>query len=625
MIKAYPETPSVRPGDTLVLHVSTNQPLFRVNFYRQGQNLDLMDSSDWMTGYSFLDGPPDQDWGWLGYEFPIPEDWPSGAYIAMFFEGDEHGFETSSPDVSTPDGSEAKALFVVLSPAPGETACILYKVPLFTYQAYNETGPNNSLYGNAAKFTYRRPGGGTGGTPWDNFIGDEYDTSSPRQTFAHWDAAFISWLEGEGYAVDYCTDLDVHENVDNFLASYRLLLSVGHDEYWSEEMRQNVENFIANKGNVAFFSGNTCWWRVHVEDNNTAIRCDKSFHGDETIRFDKWYRSNEENKLTGVSYRNAAGWWTGQRTAVGYTVQHSDHWVYQGTGLSDREFFGDADRLVGYECDGALFVEYNGVKVPTGADYTPHNFVILGIAELGDGWNDPDDSEQRRDGHPITAWHATMGLYDNKGIVFTAATVDWARVLVSGNETHVEIITRNVLNRLKSRAVRIVGPLPTVCGFYFAIEGQKVSFHADTTGLPNQAGLHYEWAISNGTGPSLDQPLFEAVMPSPPMPVTVTVVVNDGTDCQAFGTRTFIPLSIEEDLRIELLCQLRTMIILSAGSGRAVAGVREGNQFFVDPLWDPLRYTSVMQLDVNELRGLVQSSRHLITLAERLIEIHRER
>src|SRR5207247_2633147 len=58
------------------------------------------------------------------------------------------------------DGRSAKALFVVRSATLGKTARILYKVPLFTYQAYNETGANGSLYSGAPKVTLRRTGGG---------------------------------------------------------------------------------------------------------------------------------------------------------------------------------------------------------------------------------------------------------------------------------------------------------------------------------------------------------------------------------------------------------------------------------------------------------------------------------
>jgi N,N-dimethylformamidase beta subunit-like protein len=105
-------------------------------------------------------------------------------------------------------------------------------------------------------------------------------------------------------------------------------------------MRANVGRFIRGSGNVAFFSGNTCWWRIHLEDNNTAFS-----------REDNWPDDNRETKLTGVSYRHAGGWWAGQRDLVGYTVQHADHWVFEGTGLHDGAIFGAEEALVGYECD----------------------------------------------------------------------------------------------------------------------------------------------------------------------------------------------------------------------------------------------------------------------------------
>ena len=50
-------------------------------------------------------------------------------------------------------------------------------------------------------------------------------------------APFIAWLERSGYSVAYCSDLDVHRDPTR-LDRRQLLLSVGHDEYWSDEIRQ---------------------------------------------------------------------------------------------------------------------------------------------------------------------------------------------------------------------------------------------------------------------------------------------------------------------------------------------------------------------------------------------------
>ena len=38
MIQAYPETLSIVAGETLVLHVGTDHPEFRVLLFRQGAN-----------------------------------------------------------------------------------------------------------------------------------------------------------------------------------------------------------------------------------------------------------------------------------------------------------------------------------------------------------------------------------------------------------------------------------------------------------------------------------------------------------------------------------------------------------------------------------------------------------
>ncbi len=54
-----------------------------------------------------------------------------------------------------------------------------------------------------------------------------------------------------------------------------MFISVGHDEYWSSEMRDRVEAFVKAGGNAAFFSANTSWWRIKVDDLN-IMTCKKS-------------------------------------------------------------------------------------------------------------------------------------------------------------------------------------------------------------------------------------------------------------------------------------------------------------------------------------------------------------
>jgi hypothetical protein len=279
-----------------------------------------------------------------------------------------------------------------------------------------------------------RPGGGSGGTPFDVFNPDPLDGRTPRQTFAHWDALAVAWLERNGYDVDFCTDLDLHgDAAAELLAPCRLLLSFGHDEYYSGRMRAALERFVARGGNVAFFGGNTCWWRVGF-DEPFAFR-----------RLRHWWREpgRPENALTGVSFRHG-----GERPAsashslpVGFRVQHADHWVYAGTGLRDGDVFGARrdERLVGYECDGAHFERGRLGRGPVrrnGCDGTPEDFAILGVGDVGaSGWGEGNRA-------------ATLGLHAPAGTVFTASTTNWPRMLSRGSPV-VERMTHNVLERLR--------------------------------------------------------------------------------------------------------------------------------------------------------------------------------
>lgn len=448
MIRGYPEHASVLPGERLVLRVSTDAPRFRVAFHRWAGEFVAMHASTWLPGVLAPNGKPEQDWDWPAYHFDIPHDWPSAVYIAHLQE--EH------PQPLAIAMDRAAALFVVRG--HGQSP-ILYKIPLATYHAYNCSG-GGCFYVNpprwtdppGARLSLQRPGGGIGGETWG--ADDHYDRSSPRQTFAHWDARFIAWMLRQGYQPEFCTDLDLHRD-PQLCRRYRLLLSVGHDEYWSEPTRDAVEAHAAAGGNVAFFGANLCWWRIHIVDQARAMVCHQ---GSPRGAYDHWWAPSgvqrPEDSLTGMSYRHGGGWWDGPREASGFRVQDAGHWVFAGTGLQQGAAFGHdtTPPLAGYECDGVPLQEYDPrtgrarlapAVVHTG---TPRDFHLLAVAPLGAAWQELPPREGLAAGEGIHA--AAIGLFQPGGTVFTAGTVDWAQVL--GHDAIVDAITRNVLDRLSA-------------------------------------------------------------------------------------------------------------------------------------------------------------------------------
>jgi N,N-dimethylformamidase beta subunit-like protein len=464
MIDGFARNPSILPGDRLELCVSTDAPVFRVDIYRCGAQPTHRAGSGWLEGRHVPHHLPFHDWSrdnvglageqlpaWPVHRIPTGSDWRSGVYVAALVEGDGRRERTAPSAPPALDARHARALFVMRSAGPGATSPILYKLPLLTWHAYNQVSEEHYARATASggwclysdfldvpvegplHVSVRRPGGGTGGTPFDAFNADPFDCT-PRQTFAHWDALAVAWLEGSGLRVDYCTDLDLHEGGDRLLAPYGLLLSFGHDEYWSVRMRNSLERFVDAGGNAAFFGGNTCWWRIAFDDA-VAFRRSGQW-SDEAVP------GAPENALTGVSFRHGGERPVGMAPApVGFRVQHADHWVFAGTALGDGDLFGDRtdEHLVGYECDGAHFDRARlrrGQQVrPTGEDGTPSDFAILGVGDVGDrGWGNGNRA-------------ATLGVHTPRGTVFTAATTDWPRLLAHRSNV-VQRITENVLDRL---------------------------------------------------------------------------------------------------------------------------------------------------------------------------------
>ena len=447
MIYGYAARASVWPGDDLTVHVSCGSGRFRVALYRWAGRLLHMSTTRWLGGERVGPRSADVDWDWPAYQVPVARDWPSGVYVAHLEERGCAPVRIAMID--------AAVLFIVRG--PGQSP-LLYKIPLATYNAYNHAGgscfydrPPRSLSPPGARLSFHRPGGGIGGPTFG--APDYYDNSSPRQTFAHWDARFIAWLLQEGYAPEFCSDLDIHDD-PALLRRHRLLLSVGHDEYWSEPMRDALEHFVDHGGNVAFFAANVCWWRIHLVDEGAAMVCHQ---GGPAGALDHWWpawgAARPEDALSGASYRHGGGWWDGPRKTSGYAVQESDHWVFKGTGLQGGQTFGAATcpPLVGYECDGVPLSSFEhatgtaGLSAGAGDFGTPRGISVLAASPLDARWQELPAREAFGAGH-IHA--ATMSIFTRGGTVFNAGTTDWAQVLGTGQEPHVETITRNVIDRL---------------------------------------------------------------------------------------------------------------------------------------------------------------------------------
>lgn len=321
---------------------------------------------------------------------PVPHEWPSSLYRADF----------------APEGGSV--WFVVRAAGPAAAARILVSIPFTTWEAYNRRGePGQSIYWSeqpdrAHRVTFDRPGA-------------EPDPQG-------WEEDVARWLARTGHDADYCSNIDLHRE-PALLRGYRLLMCVGHDEYWSWEMRDAVEDFVTGGGNLAILSGNTCWWQIRLEDDGRTMVCYRDPVLDPVAATDprrvttEWSSpliNRPENTLTGLGFRRGAGCWTSfahfaQET---YRVAFADHWVFAGTGLRDGDRFGRG--AVGYEVDAAELEWVGGVPRATGRDGTPPSFTVLGTADLRH-WREYGQGGR-----------TTVGVFElGAGRVFNTGSIGW--------------------------------------------------------------------------------------------------------------------------------------------------------------------------------------------------------
>ncbi len=445
-VEGYTDQVSYAPGETVAFHVSTSAPTFALEVARLGAERKVVYQKSDLTGSAqpIPDDASSHGCRWpVSHELTIPDDWPSGYYAVRLSVSDRGGEFTHRNRRS----AEGDCFFVVRPKEPGRDATILLQLATNTYNAYNNWG-GYSLYAYHAR---------------DKVQGRRVSFDRPPASqFANWELPFVQWAERNGFKIDYAvnSDLEFHPEI---LKPYKLVLSVGHDEYWSAPMRDHLERFIADGGNVAFLSGNTCCWQVRSEEGGRALTCwkqafedDPLYQGEDTVvpllstLWSHHLVQRPENRLTGVGFL-----WGGYHRSHGqfmdgsgaFTVHRPDHWLFEGTDLKRGDDFGGKQTVVGYECDGCEMTDGpDGRPVPTHRDGTPESFVILATAPAR--WH-PDDSEWYSRWEKGRTGAAVVGTYSRPGggTVVTVGTTDWAHGL-RGGEPAVERITRNILDRL---------------------------------------------------------------------------------------------------------------------------------------------------------------------------------
>ncbi|MBV8887353.1 MAG: hypothetical protein JO235_25620, partial [Chroococcidiopsidaceae cyanobacterium CP_BM_RX_35] len=259
-IQGFATDISFQPGETVSFKVKTDATSYRLDIYRLGyyggagaryvetvqplpplpqtqdnclldETTELVDCGNWEVSASWT----------------VPTNATSGIYLVKLVR----------PDT----GGASHMVFIVRN--DNSTSDLLFQTSDTTWQAYNIYGDiygDTNLYtggpgpkGGAYKVSYNRP-----------FNTRVYDGATDWLFNAEY--PLVRWLEANGYNVSYFTGVDSDRRGD-LIKNHKVFLSVGHDEYWSKQQRDNVEE-ARNAGiHLAFFSGNEVFWKTRWENS----------------------------------------------------------------------------------------------------------------------------------------------------------------------------------------------------------------------------------------------------------------------------------------------------------------------------------------------------------------------
>jgi N,N-dimethylformamidase len=425
------------------------------------------------------------DCGWeVDFELAIPASMNSGIYAARLRAADAEEY-----------------IWFTVGPPPGMEKKVALLLPTASYMAYandhfGTDGTDNELLNNILTVL----------SPHDLFLNDHweyggslYDVHSDgsgvcyssrlrpmvnmrpkRQNvlagFGHsrlWqfpaDTHITDWLEAIGQDYDVITDEELHARGYGLLASYRVVLTGTHPEYYSSEMWEALSSYRDRGGRLMYLGANGFYWRVAYHREQPGIielrRAESGvrawpalpgeyYHGFDGRQGGLWARQGRSpHSLVGVGFAAQGFDISTYYIRLPDSLKREVQFIFEGVDPSER--IGDFGLIAG----GAAGLELDRADPELG---TPLNCYCLARSE---GHTDtyvlvPEEFLETSlglGGHENAKVRADMVFFktNNGGAVFSVGSISWAGSLSQDTYcNNVSRITQNVLRRfLDARAL----------------------------------------------------------------------------------------------------------------------------------------------------------------------------
>jgi N,N-dimethylformamidase beta subunit-like protein len=441
--------------------------------------------SEYSAIYFHEDDLDDARWD-ESFSIPVSDSLASGAYaVRLVSESAEESAEDRIPFFVTPGTEQA-----------GVT--IAFLAPVFTYLAYG----NEHLWQRQQTF-------GRDGPEWrvaraaqpatvDRYVVDHpelgrsiYDLHldgsgvcyssrlrpilNMRDDYRMWlsdaprhfaaDLLLLSWLAKRGFPCVVITDEILHDEGVSSLSSYDVVITGSHPEYWTRQMLDAMQGYLAGGGRLMYLGGNGFYWvtsvdkakphLIEVRRGNAGTRNwtsapGESFHSTTGEFGGLWrHRGRPPQQLVGVGftalgYLGAAGY---ARTAASYEPDVS--FVFEGV---EADVVGE----FGLALNGAAGDELDRHDPALGS---PPGSVVLATSQLRHDSSyqlcveDIPQTAPDHDGEHDPMVRADMVYLPlpHGAAVFSVGSINWITSLAhNGGDNDIARITENVLRRFLS-------------------------------------------------------------------------------------------------------------------------------------------------------------------------------
>jgi len=411
--------------------------------------------------------------------YTIPQDLPSGCYALECTEAQEDDPETFFVP------------FFVTAPRSAATSSILLLIPTFSYQAY----ANSQVYQNApggqlanghitvledldfamstgveqyglSLYDRHLDGGGVQYSTWRRPQLNMQPAYQHEQSSQVWqypaDLHLVCWMTDQGFDYDVATDHDLHEEGVELLERYNVVLTATHPEYYSEEMIDAWEGYLAGGGRGMYMGGNGMYWVTSVApDKSHVVEVRRGEVGDQPWRGRpgelQHSTTGEKGSLWRMRGRAPQRVWGTGYTA--HTMAVSTHyeflpdaadpgvgWITEGVDTKQR--LGDFGLVNG----GAAGLEVDRYDLDQGSP--PHTRVLA--TSVGHDANSMLVTEEIYGSHPATNGEEsplvradlTYFTTPNGGAMFATSSMSWSASLFHHDgDNAVAKITANVIKR----------------------------------------------------------------------------------------------------------------------------------------------------------------------------------